>query len=215
MSNIYQIKKRKSIKWILDHGHATIHGAKTSRPTAAFHAGTPVTPESRVVTEEGAFSCACHHPRLTFCSRRIPQTLEGRGPLYLASKKYLRVLRDSRQRLEDQRVMVTGFRKCNHGMRLSHRLQQCNSHLPGPSPMLPTSSDVHYPPRIHLPLHLHPPVLILPIPSDDFAFQLLTLTMQCTVSRWWAYPFYILVNLDIKLYELLWCNGIIRSIFMM
>lgn len=56
MSNIYQIKKRKSIKWILDHGHATIHGAKTSRPTAAVHAGTPVTPESRVspsVTEEG------------------------------------------------------------------------------------------------------------------------------------------------------------------
>lgn len=145
MSNIYQIKKRKSIKWILDHSHETIHGAKTSRPTAAVHAGTPVTPESRVVTEEGAFSCACHHPRLTFCSRRIPQTLEGRGPLYLASKKYLRVLRDSRQRLEDQRVMVTGFRKCNHGMRLSHRLHQCNSHLPGPSPMLPTSSDVHYP----------------------------------------------------------------------
>lgn len=98
-----------------------------------------------VSQRRGPFSCACHHPRLTFCSRRIPQTLEGRGPLYLASKKYSRVLRDSRQRLEDQRVMVTGFRKCNHGMRLSHRLHQCNSHLPGPSPMLPTSSDVHYP----------------------------------------------------------------------
>ena len=56
MSNIYQIKKGKSIKRIVDHIHETIHMAKTSRPTAAFHAGTPVTSEPRVspsVTEEG------------------------------------------------------------------------------------------------------------------------------------------------------------------
>lgn len=148
MSNIYQIKKRKSIKWILDHSHETIHGAKTSRPTAAVHAGTPVTPESRVspsVTEEGGILLCLPPPTSHILqSQDSSDTWRQRAPLS-GFQKVFKGPKRLCQRLEDQRVMVTGFRKCNHGMRLSHRLHQCNSHLPGQSPMLPTSSDVHYP----------------------------------------------------------------------
>lgn len=181
----------------------------------------------RVSQRRGSFSSACHHPRLTFCSRRIPQTLEGRflwsyirffgrKPLFLGFQKVFK----GTKRLPPA---IKGSKSDGDWVQEVWRLDPTTASTNPIAILLEQgwcrpSLQMFSIPRILQPLHLHPPVLILPIPSYDFAFhslQLPTLTMQHTVSRWQAYLFYILVNLDIKLSELLWCKDIIRSIFMM